>query len=60
MSERPASSGENSTLSVYSRAHLTAFTACSITCDGSMRSFFSMWIGLGRDEGVHARRLRAS
>ncbi len=46
ISERPASSGENSTLLVYSRAHLTARTACSITCDGSMRSFFSMWMGL--------------
>ena len=45
MSERPASSGENSTSSVYSRAHLTARTAWSITCEGSMRSFFSMWIG---------------
>ena len=45
MSERPASSGENSTLSVYSRAHFTARTACSITCEGSMRSFFSMWMG---------------
>ena len=30
------------TLSVYSRAHFTARTACSITCDGSMRSLFSM------------------
>src|SRR5574341_1377005 len=45
VSERPASSGENSTLSVYSRAHLTARTACSITCEGSIRSFFSMWMG---------------
>ena len=46
ISERPASSGENSTLLVYSRAHFTDFTACSITCEGSMRSFFSMWMGL--------------
>jgi hypothetical protein len=45
MSERPASSGENSTLSVYSRAHLIARTACSTTCVGSMRSFFSMCMG---------------
>ena len=44
-SERPASSGENSTLSVYSRAQPTALTACSNTWSGVMRSFFSMWIG---------------
>ena len=44
-SERPASSGENSTSSVYSRAHLTAFTACSRTCSDVMRSFICMWIG---------------
>src|SRR6266567_2270327 len=44
-SERPASSGENSTSSVYSRAHFTAFTACSSTCSGAMRSFICMWIG---------------
>jgi hypothetical protein len=46
VSERPASSGENSTLSVHWRAHLTALTACSTTWSGLMRSFFSMWIGL--------------
>ena len=51
-SERPASSGENSTLSVHLRAHFTAFTACSTTWSGLMRSFFSMWIGRGGDEGV--------
>ena len=45
-SERTASSGENSTSSVYLRASFTARTACSSTCSGSMRSFFSMWIGL--------------
>ena len=44
-SDRPASSGENSTLSVYSRAQPTAFTACSSTCSGVIRSFICMWIG---------------
>src|SRR5574338_210825 len=44
-SERPASSGENSTLSVYSRAQRTAFTAWSSTCSGVIRSFICMWIG---------------
>src|SRR5205823_96840 len=45
VSERPASSGENSTLSVYRRAHVTAFTACSRTCSGDILSFIFMWIG---------------
>src|SRR5512146_338020 len=44
-SERPASSGENSTLSVYPRAQPIALTACSSTCSGVMRSFICMWIG---------------
>ena len=46
MSERTASSAENSTSSVYSSASLTAFTAASTTWSGCMRSFFSMWMGL--------------
>ncbi len=45
MSERTASSAENSTSSVYSRASFTAFTAASTTWSGVMRSFFSMWMG---------------
>jgi len=45
-SERTASSAENSTLSVYSNASLTALIAASTTWSGCMRSFFSMWIGL--------------
>src|SRR5512132_1757727 len=44
-SERPASSGENSTLSVYSRAQPIAFTACASTWSGVIRSFICMWIG---------------
>src|SRR5512135_56348 len=44
-SDRPASSGENSTLSVYWRAHPIAFTACSNTCSGVILSFICMWIG---------------
>ncbi len=46
ISERTASSAENSTSSVYSSASLTALTAASTTWSGCMRSFFSMWIGL--------------
>ena len=46
ISERPASSAENSTSSVYSRAQPIALTACSTTWSGLMRNFFSMWIGL--------------
>jgi len=46
ISERPASSAENSTSSVYWRAQPMARTACSTTSSGLMRSFFSMWIGL--------------
>jgi hypothetical protein len=30
---------------VILRASFTAFTACSITCSGAMRSFICMWIG---------------
>ena len=41
-SERPASSGENSTSSVYWRACLTAATAASTTWSGVMRSLCSM------------------
>ena len=44
-SERPASSGENSILSVYFPALLTALTAFSITCSGSMRNFSRICIG---------------
>ena len=58
-SDRPASSGENSTLSVYSRAQPTAFTACSSTCAGVMRSFICMWMRRARDERMDAHRLRA-
>ena len=46
MSERTASSGENSTSSVYWRARLTICTARSSTCSGVMRSLCCMWIGL--------------
>ncbi len=45
ISERPASSAENSTSSVYWRARLTARTAASTTWSGVMRSFFSMCSG---------------
>src|SRR5574343_902245 len=45
ISERPASSAENSMSSVYCRAQPMALTACSTTWSGVMRSFFSMWIG---------------
>ena len=45
-SERPASSGENSTSSQPSeRAYVTASTACATTSSGVMRSFASMWMG---------------
>jgi hypothetical protein len=44
-SERPASSGENSMLSVYSRAQPIDFTACARTCSGVIRSFIFMWMG---------------
>src|SRR6266576_2439225 len=44
-SERPASSGENSMLSVYSRAQPIDFTACASTCSGVIRNFIFMWIG---------------
>ena len=44
-SERPASSGENSTLSVYSRAQPIALIACSNTWSAVIRSFICMWIG---------------
>ena len=44
-SERPASSGENSTSSVCRRARRTAAAACSSTCSSRMRSFRRMWIG---------------
>src|SRR5215831_10350754 len=45
-SERTASSAENSTSSVYSRASFTARTAASSTASGSMRSLCFMWMGL--------------
>ena len=45
MSERTASSAENSTSSVYSNAHFTACTARANTCSGVMRNLFSMWMG---------------
>ena len=45
-SEREASSGENSTSSVYSRARDTAETASFSTCSGLMRNLCSMWVGL--------------
>src|SRR6266581_1110074 len=44
-SERPASSQENSTLSMPLRAKRTASFAAAMTSSGVMRSFFSMWIG---------------
>ena len=44
-SERPASSGENSTSSVLFRACLTAATARSNTWSGAIRSLSCMWIG---------------
>ncbi len=44
-SERPASSAENSTSSVYWRARFTARTAAVTTSSGVMRSFFSMCSG---------------
>ena len=46
ISERTASSGENSTSSVYLRAQLDRLDRRSTTWSGVMRSFFSMWIGL--------------
>ena len=44
MSERTASSAENSTSLVYSKAHFTACTARSTTWSSLMRNLFSMWI----------------
>ena len=46
MSERNASSQENSTSSVYSRAIFTAFTAASRTCCGDIFNLCSMCNGL--------------
>ncbi len=46
MSERTASSAENSTSSVYWRARLTICAARSSTCSGVMRNLCCMWIGL--------------
>ncbi|MNC16322.1 hypothetical protein D3C75_641750 [compost metagenome] len=46
ISERPASSQENSTSLHRLRAFFTARTACSITWSGCMRSLYCMWIGL--------------
>ena len=46
VSERTASSAENSTSSVYSRASCTDFTAASSTCSSLMRSLSFMWMGL--------------
>ena len=44
ISERTASSAENSTSCVYSNAHFTACTARSTTWSSVIRSLFSMWI----------------
>ncbi|MCY1274946.1 hypothetical protein D3C80_481990 [compost metagenome] len=46
ISERPASSQENSTSSQRLRARVTARTACSTTWSGCMRSLYCMWMGL--------------
>ena len=46
ISERKASSHENSTSSVYSLAICTAFTAASITCLGFIFNLCSIWMGL--------------
>ncbi len=46
ISERPASSQENSTSAHRLRAFFTARTACSTTWSGCMRSLYCMWIGL--------------
>ena len=46
ISDRPASSHENSTSAMPLRAKRTAWRAATRTSSGDMRSFFSMWIGL--------------
>ncbi len=45
VSERPASSGENSTLSVKRLATFTESTACASTSSGCIRSFIFIWMG---------------